>query len=226
MEHPRAGCPHYMNTRQAGRRLMASSLILFLFSCSATGYVPSGPSGVSDLSRYVLVIQEGPDGQMGHTWQPLSGFDLSKFPYHASNSRFEGELVRASFYRDCEAERDECERTCRASRKGRNWTHASDRSKDEMCRIRCMPAYQDCCKLRELAEAGKLRLSFPIVDSAVDWLKQHQRELVVGTVVVIAGVAFVVVVAGSGGSALVLAPAVLLVSAGVPSAPPFTGVGQ
>ncbi len=89
-----------------------------------------------------------------------------------------------------------------------------------------MPAYLDCCKLRELAEAGKLRLSFPVVDSAVDWLKQHHRELVVGTVVVIAGVAFVVVVAGSGGSALVLAPAVLLVSTGVPSASPFTGVEQ
>lgn len=81
-----------------------------------------------------------------------------------------------------------------------------------------MSAYQDCSKLRELAEAGKLRVSFPVIDSAIDWLKQHQRELVVGTVVVIAGVAFVVVVAGSGGGALVLAPAVLLVSSDIPSA--------
>jgi len=88
-----------------------------------------------------------------------------------------------------------------------------------------MPAYQDCCERRELAEAGKHRLSFPVVDSAVDWLKHH-RELVVGTIVVIAGVAFVVSVAGSGGGALVLAPAVLLVSAGVPSVSPFTGVEQ
>jgi hypothetical protein len=174
----------------------------------------------------VLVIQEGPDGQLAHSWQPLNGFDVSKYPYHASNSRFEGGVVRASFNRDCEAERDECEEMCRASRKGRNWTHASDRSKDEMCRMRCRPAYLDCCELRELAEAGKHRLSFPVVDSAVDWLKQHHRELVVGTVVVIAGVAFVVIVAGSGGSALVLAPAFLLVSAGVPSASPFTGVEQ
>ena len=226
MEHPRAGCPNYMNTRQVGRRLMASSLVFFLFSCRATGYVPSGPSGASDLSRYVLVIQEGPDGQLAHSWQPLNGFGLSKFPYHASNSRFEGELVRASFNRDCEAERDECERTCRASMKGRNWSHASKGSKDEICIRRCMPAYQDCCERRELAEAGKLRVSFPVVDGAVDWLKQHHRELVVGTVVVIAGVAFVVIVAGSGGGALVLAPAVLLVSAGVPSVSSFKGVEQ
>jgi len=215
-----------MDTRAVAQRLIVSSLGLLFCSCSAARFAPSGPSSASELSRYVLVIQEGPDGQMAHSWQPLSGFDVSKYPHHATNSRFEGEVVRASFNRDCEAERDECEETCRASLKGRNWTHASKGSKNEICIRRCMPAYQDCCARRELTEAGKLRLSFPVVDSAVDWVKQHHRELVVGTVVVIAGVAFVVVVAGSGGSALVLAPAVLLVSAGVPSASPFTGVEQ
>jgi hypothetical protein len=178
------------------------------------------------LSRYVLVIQEGPDGQMAHSWQPLSGFDVSKFPHHVSNSWFDGEVVRASFNRDCEAERDRCERTCIASKKGRAWTHASAASKKAMCVEECMPAYQDCCKIKELTEAGKLRVSFPVVDGAVDWLKQHHRELVVGTVVVIAGVAFVVVVAGSGGGALVLAPAVLLVSSGGTSAHPFTRGGN
>lgn len=83
-----------------------------------------------------------------------------------------------------------------------------------------MPAYLDCCKLKELAEAGKLRVSFPAVDSAVDWLKQHQRELVVGTIVVIAGVAFVV--ATGGGGILVLAPALLLASSSDPSVHAFT----
>jgi hypothetical protein len=82
----------------------------------------------------------------------------------------------------------------------------------------------DCCSLREAAEARTLRVRFPAVDSAVDWLKQHRRELVVGTVVVVAGVAFVVVVAGSGGTALVLAPAVLLVSSEVPSTYAMTPV--
>jgi hypothetical protein len=213
-----------MNTRVAFQRFMASSLSLLLLSCGTTGYTPHGPSGSADLSRYVLVIQETSPGQMAHSWQPLSGFDLPKHAYRASDDRFEGHVVQASFNRDCEAERNRCEEMCKASMKGRNWTHASDGSKKAMCRERCMPAYQDCCKLRELAEAGKLRVSFPVVDSAVDWLKQHQRELVVGTVVVIAGVAFVVVVAGSGGGALVLAPAVLLVSSGAPSAHAFTQV--
>ena len=206
------------------QRLMASSLSLLLLSCSATGYVPPGPSGSTDLSRYVLVIEEAPDGQLSHSWRPLSGFDLSKSPYLAGNSRLEGHVVRASFNRDCETELKGCEEMCRASLKGRDWTHASAGSKNAICRERCMPAYQDCCKLRDLAEAGKPRVSFPVVDSAVDWLKQHRRELLVGTVVVIAGVAFAVVVAGSGGGALVLAPAVLLVSSGVSSTHAFMQV--
>jgi hypothetical protein len=156
---------------------------------------------------------------MSHAWQPLSDFDLSKHPYLVRNSRLEGPIVRASFNHDCEAERDGCEEMCRASLKGRNWTHASAGSKDAICRERCMPAYQDCCRLRELTEAGRLRVSFPAVDSAVDWLKQHHRELLVGTRVVIAGVAFVI--ASSGGGILMLAPAILLASSGVTSAPPF-----
>ncbi|HYH96422.1 hypothetical protein [Hyalangium sp.] len=55
------------------------------------------------------------------------------------------------------------------------------------------------------------------MDDAVDWLKQHRKEVLVGTVVAIAGVAFVVIVVGTGGAALILAPAVLLVSSDVSS---------
>jgi hypothetical protein len=80
-----------------------------------------------------------------------------------------------------------------------------------------MPAYLDCCERKELAEAGKLRVSFAVVESAVDWLKQHHREVLVGTIVVIAGVAFVAVAVGSGGGSLVLAPFVLLASSSGPS---------
>jgi hypothetical protein len=101
---------------------------------------------------------------------------------------------------------------CRASLKGRNWTHASAGSKNAICREKCRPAYLDCCTLRESASSGTVRVSFPAVDSAVDWLKRNHREILVGTVVVIAGVTFVVVVAGTGGAALILAPAILLAS--------------
>lgn len=161
---------------------------------------------------------------MSHIWEPLSGYELSKLPYLASNSHFEGQIVRASFNRDCEAERDGCEEMCRASLKGRNWTHASTGSKNAICREKCRPAYQDCCNLREMAETGTLRLRFPVVDSAVDWLKQHRRELLVGTIVVIAGVAFVIASGGTG--LLVLVPAVLLTSSGVSYTHPFAQVDQ
>ncbi|MCY1081664.1 hypothetical protein [Archangium lansingense] len=48
-------------------------------------------------------------------------------------------------------------------------------------------------------------------------MKQHHQELLVGTVVVIAGVAFVATVVGSGGTALVLVPTVLMVSSDEPA---------
>ncbi|MCY1023122.1 hypothetical protein [Pyxidicoccus sp. MSG2] len=166
----------------------------------------------------MLVIQEARDGQVSHAWRPLSEF-ASSSPALPSNGHLDGPVALASFNRDCEAEQDSCEAMCKASLKGRNWTHASAGSKKEICIARCRPAFLDCSRLKEAAEAAKLRVRFPAVDSAVDWLKQHRRELVVGTVVVIAGVAFVVVVAGSGGTALVLAPAVLLVSSEPHSTP-------
>jgi hypothetical protein len=205
-----------MDSRTAFQRLLASSLSLLLLSCSATVYAPPGPSGSADLSRYVLIIQTAPDGRVSHVWQRLDAFDLSRYPEFANQGRLDAPVLPASFNRDCEAERDNCEDMCKASLKGRHWTHASRDSKKAICINRCMPAYVDCCKLRELAEAGKLRVSFSVVDGAVDWLKQHHRGLLVGTVVVIAGVAFVVVTAGSGGGALVLAPIVLLASSDVP----------
>lgn len=209
MERP---CKRAPVITPVAQRLVASSLSLILLSCSATVYAPPGPSGSADLSRYVLIIQETSDGEVSHAWKPLRGFDLSKYPHLTSHGHLEAPVMRASFNRDCEAERDRCEEMCRASLKGRAWTHASRGSKKSMCIERCMPAYVDCCELREMAEGSKLRVSFAVVGSAIDWLKQRNRELVSGTVVVIAGVVFVVVVSAAG--ILVLAPAILLTSSG------------
>lgn len=80
-----------------------------------------------------------------------------------------------------------------------------------------MEASVECKKGRgEWAE--QYAAEFDEIEPAIDWLKMHRTELVVGTVVVIAGVAFAVVVAGSGGSALVLAPLLLMaeISPGLP----------
>ncbi|MFL5345122.1 MAG: hypothetical protein ACJ8AT_10020 [Hyalangium sp.] len=52
---------------------------------------------------------------------------------------------------------------------------------------------------------------FDAIDPAVDWIKKHRQQLLAGTVIVIAGVAFTVAVAASAGGALILVPVVLLV---------------
>lgn len=208
-----------MNLRSMLQWAMAASLGWLLLSCGAARNMRPGPTDPAELTRYLLVIEEKPGGQVSHTWRPLSDGDAAGYLPHAYKGRFEGSITRVAFNRDCEAERDDCETMCMASMKGRNWSHASEGSKDAICRKKCMPAYLDCCRLREASETGSKRISFPTVDGAVDWLKRHRREILVGTVVVITGVAFVAVVAGSGGAALVLAPAVLLASSHLPATP-------
>ncbi|MBN1205688.1 MAG: hypothetical protein JXB05_12285 [Myxococcaceae bacterium] len=59
-------------------------------------------------------------------------------------------------------------------------------------------------------EWAEQHAEFDAIDPAIDWIKRHREELAVGAVVVIAGVAFAVVVAGSGGAALVLAPLLVM----------------
>ncbi|WNG63083.1 hypothetical protein F0U59_44235 [Archangium gephyra] len=67
-------------------------------------------------------------------------------------------------------------------------------------------------------------MKFTTADNAVLWLKQHHEELLVGTVVTITEVAFIVTVVGSGGTALVLVPALLLVSSEAPVVPQLAQV--
>jgi len=68
-----------------------------------------------------------------------------------------------------------------------------------------MQPYLDCSELQELKPH-----EFTATDSAVEWLKRHRKSILVGSVVVIAGVVFVVVSAGAG--LVIVAPAVLLAS--------------
>ncbi|NTX58139.1 hypothetical protein HR086_43265 [Myxococcus sp. CA039A] len=53
---------------------------------------------------------------------------------------------------------------------------------------------------------------FTAVDEAVDWLKRHRNELLLGSTCIIAGVVFVVVSMGAG--LVVLAPAALFAQDG------------
>jgi hypothetical protein len=211
-------------------RLTAGALCCVLLACGATAHAPSGPahvssepSGPEDLTHFVLIIQEAPNGSLSHAWRPVSGFNVAPFLTQSTapteRGTFErsiaGRIVLAAWNRDCEAERDTCEDNCMDSDLGPAWSHIrTTGAKRAECRNRCWRPYLDCCRLRDLE--GE---EFRAIDDAVDWLKRHRREVLVGTTVVIAGVAFVAVVAGTGGAALILMPAVLLTSSAALSEP-------
>ena len=81
-----------------------------------------------------------------------------------------------------------------------------------------MQPYQDC----EEAQ-GRQFHEFSTEGMAVGWLTEHRRSLLVGSVVVIAGVVFVTVSAGAG--LFVLVPAVLLSGVNANSTPHAMVVG-
>lgn len=79
----------------------------------------------------------------------------------------------------------------------------------QICASDCLKEFMECVKKQEELERQEQRkeLRFPNMDSALGWLRGHKAELAVGTVVVVAGVAFVVATGGSG--ALLLTPLAL-----------------
>jgi hypothetical protein len=202
------------------QRLAASILSLLLVSCSSsTRHMAVAPEGAGELSRSVLIIEQLPDGQVVHSWQPVEEFDFSRYSSLPSRQSVAGGIVPASWTRDCEQERDACEDDCMRGRMRPGYGHVTtpDRkrgAKYDFCQKKCMQPYLDCCRLRELEPHR-----FTAIVDAVDWLKRHREEVLVGSSIVIAGVVFVTVSAGAG--ALVLVPVVLMASAG-PSDGPAT----
>jgi hypothetical protein len=85
--------------------------------------------------------------------------------------------------------------------------------KSAFCRSECQQAYDDCVELERLRPQ-----EFTGVEGVINWLRHHRTAALVGSIIVIAGVTFVVVSAGAG--AVVLAPMVLMVSAEGPSGIP------
>ncbi len=66
----------------------------------------------------------------------------------------------------------------------------------------------DCVKEEEEEEAERIKrrppLEFSSLDKARDWIRTHKAEIALGTVVIIAGTAFILATGGTG--ALVLIP--------------------
>lgn len=195
-----------------------------LFSCGGSGFIRLVPTPRTDeLHKLALVIQERPNGQVVHAWRPAAEFQeaLRNLPSSARGNALSAPLVLISARRrDCDQEQIDCHRDCmrRKLPAPHNYIPRGDPRHNQICRDRCLSSYMDC------VDAEKARaLWFPAVDGAVDWLKEHRTKLLVGTVVVIAGVTFVVASAGAG--LVVLAPLALMASADSAETPLCRGGG-
>ncbi|MET0406079.1 MAG: hypothetical protein ABW123_26920 [Cystobacter sp.] len=210
-----------MNAVLVTKRATAISLAFALISCSTARPATIGPTGPRDLARYVIVLEQQASGQIEHAWIPLKDFDLTKFQHAMNALRIRRDIVRVSssgVHTYCEGRRAQCEQSCLTSgrpfaigrrqyidTKGQPWRVA----RGWWCPENCMDAFVECTKGRG-EWADEYAAEFDAVDPASDWLKKHRMEIAVGTVVVIAGVSFAVVVAGSGGAVLVLAPLLVM----------------
>jgi hypothetical protein len=225
-----------MTPKTLSQKLMASSLCLLLVSCSATRPVMTaqGPTGPHDLVRYVLIVQEMPDGHVTHDWKPLKDFELTKLQYTQNAMSSYPGLVRVSstgLEEYCEGRRVQCEQDCLASSRPIKVGHLTYQdvkikpwreAKWRWCPEKCMEQ-ADMCRRRRGGWAEEYAAEFNAIEPAVDWIKTHREEILVGTVIVIAGVAFVAAVAASGGGALILAPLVFVAEPppGLPAATPI-----
>ncbi|WP_375767615.1 hypothetical protein NR798_38970 [Archangium gephyra] len=165
----------------------------------------------------MLIIKEKPDGHPTHEWRPAQDMDLSQYSYRAGRQSNAGSILRITFTRDCEAELHECYQDCmkRPLPPGYGGIKIPRKAggKAEWCNRKCIQPYNDCCQLRDV-EAQR----FEAIEPAVEWAKQHRKEILDGTMIIIAGVAFL---AFGGPGSLILAPAAaILLTSGFEAAPP------
>jgi hypothetical protein len=211
-----------MHTRAMPQRLLASSLSLILIACSTTRSAPPAPSGPENLARYVLVIKPDSKGQATHEWIPLRDVDLSQFQSALSSaSHHNNTLVPVSTWAtDCDASYNRCIKFCFSAKvpipieddvfdgNRSEWK----RRQKQWCGQTCMKYYNMCLRgVGPWATNPATVREFSRIDVAVDWLEQHHTEIIVGTVVVIAGVALVAAVC-AGGGCVALVPLVFFAS--------------
>ena len=109
--------------------------------------------------------------------------------------------------RDCQAEHEECFRRCwRKSHPP--YPHKHDEWYYKRCTADCSKAFNECMDEQE-EETGKgvQTLEFSRADQAIEWIRNNKTKVMLGTIVIIAGVTFVITTGGSG--ALILAPLAL-----------------
>lgn len=216
-----------MSVSPLPRKLAASSLVLLLVSCAAAKPVTAarGPTGPHDLGRFVLVVQETPDGRVTHDWKPLADFDLRHYQYLLGTAGIGGAFERTStpvndapIGSACFEVWEQCMNRCNGSPLPPHAEHyiASYKSARAALKAYCTDECRkesDNCRRRLERQAAEA-LEFRATGEAVDWLKRHKEEIAVGTAVIITGVVFYVVM--SSGGILILAPALLLTSPDAP----------
>ncbi len=209
-----------MTTRRALARLMLFSLGALLASCSTTHH--TAPANADELEGLALILQEAPDGHVSHSWQRVEELDLSRYRSRASTHATGRIVLAAARQRDCHEEFNHCQDDCMSRALPPGYEHVKQGSgaHRSLCRKNCWQPYLDCEELQE--RQGVRPREFTAIDGAVDWLKRNHKTILVGTVVVIAGVAFVAVSAGVG--VVILAPVALVASAGAPSQPHLAAV--
>ena len=99
---------------------------------------------------------------------------------------------------DCDAAHIECFRSCWTKKPPRPYEYQK-RDHYRYCETKCFKEYMACLKRQGL----HLR-EFTTMDRAMDWLRHYKKEILIGTLVVVAGATFIVVTGGAG--ALILVP--------------------
>jgi hypothetical protein len=112
---------------------------------------------------------------------------------------------------DCDDELNKCFTGCWESSK-QPYPHVEHNEwYYEHCTRECRKQYMHCVDEKEKEEAERVKkrppLEFSSFGKARDWIRAHKSEIALGTVVIVAGTAFILATGGSG--ALILAPLAL-----------------
>ncbi len=206
-----------MRPASVAHRTTAVSLAFILVACSTTRASATGPTGPEDLAGYVLLLTPQADGRVTHSWRPVSEFELNAYQSQVHTTGFHGRVVNAAFTsEECQQEYAVCVPECYASTRIRQVSkyvydtriHGPWRTgKYAYCERACMKQLAEC-----IHDAAPEPVKFEAIEPAVGWIKENRNTILMGTVVVIAGVAFVAIVVGSGGGGLALLPLVTMAS--------------
>ncbi|MCY1043902.1 hypothetical protein OV208_21475 [Corallococcus sp. bb12-1] len=145
------------------------------------------------------------------TWMVAAGIGCSHGQRPGGNQSYviteDASGVGGSGGRNCDQEQVECFTACWSTPE-LPYPHVKrDEWYYKYCTKKCREEYVECVQEKEAVRKESARLRFSNMDAALDWLREHKKGLVIGTVVVVAGGSFVI--ATGGGGALLLVPIVL-----------------